>query len=188
MATQEQITELVTKMAEQRSLLLEQVLALSDEVASRVPVGKTGEEQWTVKEQLAHLCEMELNYDSWVEAALREESPSVAGRPAPPAAIPIEGANKHAVQELVDVLKAERRDTLAMIERLSPEDFDRTATQPMFGTLTVLQWLRSFYRHDRMHMDQIAGREPDYQPRYTGSEPNQRAARIARTGEAPGNG
>jgi hypothetical protein len=188
MASQEQITELVTKMAEQRSRLLEQVLALSDDVASHVPVGKTGEEQWTVKEQLAHLAEMELNYDSWVEAALREENPSLGGRSAPPAAIPIEEANRHSVQDLVDVLKAERRDTHAQIERLSPEDFDRTATQPMFGTLTVLQWLRSFYRHDRMHMDQVAGREPEYQPRYTGSEPNQRAARIARTAGAPANG
>jgi hypothetical protein len=45
----------------------------------------------------------------------------------------------------------------------------------MFGELTVLQWLRSFYRHDRMHTDQIAGRDPEYKPRFVGGqEPDQR--------------
>jgi hypothetical protein len=30
----------------------------------------------------------------------------------------------------------------------------------------VLQWLRSYYRHDRMHRAQILGEESAYQPRY----------------------
>ena len=65
------------------------------------------------------------------------------------------------------------------IETLTPEQYDRTATQPMFGTLTVLQWLRSYYRHDRMHQAQIAGREQSYKPRFAGgSEPDQRRTRI----------
>ena len=63
----------------------------------------------------------------------------------------------------------------ARSRRKTPEQFERTATQRMFGTLTVLQWLRSFYRHDRMHADQIGGREPEYRPRFTGAEPNQRS-------------
>jgi hypothetical protein len=44
----------------------------------------------------------------------------------------------------------------------------------MFGTLTVMQWLRSYYRHDRMHYDQVRGAEPTYKPRFTGAEPDQR--------------
>jgi hypothetical protein len=48
----------------------------------------------------------------------------------------------------------------------------------MFGSLTVLQWLRSFYRHDRQHSAQIAGRKSDYQPNFRGKEPNQRKARL----------
>ena len=57
---------------------------------------------------------------------------------------------------------------------MRPEDFDRTASQRMFGTLTVMQWLRSYYRHDRMHFDQVRGEEPEYKPRFTGQEPDQR--------------
>ncbi|HZQ37877.1 MAG TPA: DinB family protein [Dehalococcoidia bacterium] len=179
MATAEQVSELLTKMAEERARLVEQARGVSEADAEVMPVGKTGEEEWTVKEQLAHLCEMELGYDLWVNAALREENPNVGGLTAPRAAIPIEEANGHAVAELLDVMARERDDTLALIRGLSLEQFDRTATHPMFGTLTVMQWLRSFYRHDRMHADQIAGREPEYKPKFTGAEPNQRAARIA---------
>ncbi len=181
MATRAEIDELTQKMAEQRARLIAQVQALSDEEATRMPVDKTGEEQWTVKEQLAHLAEMELSYDSWVRAALAGDNPSVAGSEPPRPAIPIEAANGHSVSELLAQLAAEREDTLTMIGGMTPEQFDRTATQPAFGTLTALQWLRSFYRHDRMHADQIAGRDPDYKPKFAnGVEPNQRQARIER--------
>jgi hypothetical protein len=40
--------------------------------------------------------------------------------------------------------------------------------------MSVLQWLRSYYRHDRMHLAQIQGRKSDYQPRFVGGEPDQR--------------
>ncbi len=94
-------------------------------------------------------------------------------------AVRLEQANRHPVSELVAELRQQRERTLALIERLRPADYDRTASQPMFGTLTVLQWLRSYYRHDRMHQAQIAGRASDYQPRYaTGSEPDQRRTRL----------
>lgn len=185
MATAEQVDELLQKMAEQRGRLIEQVLALSDEEATRMPVDKTGEEQWTVKEQLAHLCEMELAYDAWVRAALAADNPSVGAGSGPRAEIPLEAANGSGVRELVAVLEAERGDTLRLIRSIPLDGFERPATHPMFGTLSVMQWLRSFYRHDRMHMDQIAGRDPEYKPKFTGAEPNQRAARLARQASDP---
>ncbi len=75
----------------------------------------------------------------------------------------------------MEALEEERGGTLALIRALIPEDFDRTARQPMFGELTVLQYLRSFYRHDRMHFDQMSGRDPAYKPRFVdGREPDQR--------------
>ena len=58
---------------------------------------------------------------------------------------------------------------------MAPEQFEHAASQPMFGRLTVMQWLRSYYRHDRMHRDQIGGREPEYKPKFAGGkEPDQR--------------
>ena len=60
---------------------------------------------------------------------------------------------------------------------MTPSDFDRRASNSLFGSLTVMQWLRSYYRHDRMHVDQISGLEPSYKPQFaSGREPDQRRA------------
>jgi len=121
---------------------------------------------------------MERSYDSWVRAALREENPDISTVRAVPVEIPIERANEHTVPELLRALELERAYTLGLIDGIPLDGFDRAATSPVFGTLTVLQWLRSFYRHDRQHGAQVLGRQSDYRPNFRGKEPNQRKARL----------
>jgi DinB superfamily len=178
MATREQVEELKAKMAEERAALIAAARSLSAADAVRVPVDAEGEEQWTAHEQLAHLNEMERSYDAWVRAALEEDGADLAGIPWQQVAVPIEEANSHSVDELLRNLELERAYTLGLIDGISLEGFDRTAVSSIFGRLTVLQWLRSFYRHDRQHGAQIAGRKSDYQPNFKGKEPNQRRARL----------
>jgi hypothetical protein len=178
MATREQVDELKQKMAEQRAELLAAARSLSPNDALSVPKDAEGEEQWTALEQLAHLWEMERSYDSWVLRALHEDNPELAGSLAEPVAIPIEAANTHTIDEMVECLLKERTYTLGIIDAIRLDDFERTAVSPIFGQLTVMQWLRSFYRHDRQHAAQIQGRKSDYQPNFKGEEPNQRKARI----------
>jgi hypothetical protein len=178
MATREQVAELKAKMAEERAALIAAGRGLSIEDALRVPKDAEGEEQWTALEQLAHLWEMERSYDAWVRAALASDNPDLRGVVGEPVAIPIEAANGHIVDELMRALEVDRAYTLGLIDGISLDGFDRTATSPVFGTLTVLQWLRSFYRHDRQHAAQIQGRQSDYKPSFKGSEPNQRRARL----------
>jgi hypothetical protein len=179
MATQEQVDELKTKMREQRAVLIEAARSLTPVDALRVPVDAQGEEQWTALEQLAHLWEMERSYDSWVLAALRGDNPDLRGVYGSPVEIPIEKANDATIADLLSWLEVERSYTRGLIDALPLDAFDRTATSPIFGTLTVLQWLRSFYRHDRQHGAQILGRKSDYQPQFKdGKEPDQRKARI----------
>lgn len=178
MATLEQINDLKTKMAEERAGLLAVARTLSPEDSLRVPVDAEGEEQWTALEQLAHLCEMERSYDAWVRAALKEDVPDLSKIPWQQVDIPVEQANNHTIPELIQKLEMERAYTLGLIDGISLDDFERKAKSPMFGELTVLQWLRSFYRHDRQHAAQIAGRKSDYQPNFKGKEPNQRKARL----------
>lgn len=178
MATAELVAELKQKMAEERAALIAAATGLSPEDSLHVPVDAEGEEQWTALEQLAHLLEMERAYDSWVVAALRQNNPDISTIRSEPVAIPIERANAHTVAELLRALELERAYTLGLIDGIPLEGFDRTATSPVFGTLTVLQWLRSFYRHDRQHAAQVLGRQSDYRPNFVGKEPNQRKARL----------
>lgn len=175
MATRAEIDDLLAKMSAERGRFLTVAATLSEAEAARKPVGQTGEAEWTAKEQLAHLGEMESNYVAWVRAALNTDGADLTGVRGEPVAIPVERALQHRMADLIAELVARRAQTNDFIRSLKPDDFDRTARQPMFGELTVLQWLRSFYRHDRMHTDQIAGREPEYKPRFLdGREPDQR--------------
>ena len=178
--TLDDVAALTAKMAEERGKLIAAAEGLRGDDADRVPVDAVGEEQWTAKEQLAHLWEMEKSYTAWCRAALELDGVDVSGVRGDPVDIPIEDAPDHSVRELLDALITERAATNEFIAELSLEQFHRTASNPAFGQLTVMQWLRSFYRHDRQHTAQIEGRQSDYQPNFqSGVEPNQRRMRIA---------
>jgi hypothetical protein len=179
MADQDSIRELLDKMEAERGRLLSPAEALADADAARTPPDGQGEAGWSPKQQLAHLAEMETAYRAWVERALAEDDPDVSRVTGERPRIALTAAHEHTVADLTAQLRDQRAITLRLIESLTPEQFERTASQPMFGRLTVMQWLRSYYRHDRMHSDQIAGREPDYKPRFVGGkEPDQRRHRI----------
>lgn len=171
MADETAIQDLTEKMAHERARLMEILTALSEEAASTAL--KPGD--WNAKEQMAHMCEMESAYRAWVEKALAEDGANIDGVGGEPVAIPLEGVNQHRAADLIAEMNRQREKTLRLIDSLKPEDYDRKATNALFGTLTVLQWLRSYYRHDRMHYDQISGEEPTYRPRFlSGREPDQR--------------
>ena len=177
--TQQDINDLLSKMALERGKLVTAAEALRGDDADRVPVDAVGEEQWTAKEQLAHLWEMERSYVAWCRAALAESGADVSGVRGIPVDIPIEQAPEHSVRKLLDELISERERTNHFIRSLLLEQFSNTAVTPGFGELTVMQYLRSFYRHDRQHTAQIEGRQSDYKPNFqSGVEPNQRQMRI----------
>ena len=182
--TQDDVEALISKMALERGKLIAAAEGLRGDDADQVPVDAVGEEQWTAKEQLAHLMEMERNYVAWCRAALVESGTHISGSYDMPVEIPIEHAPKHTVRELLDELIGERERTNHFIRSLLLQQFSNTAITPGFGELTVMQYLRSFYRHDRQHTAQIEGRQSDYQPNFaSGVEPNQRQMRIERVAE-----
>lgn len=178
MATRAQVDELLAKMAAERERLVTLVRSLPESALRTAPLDAEGEAEWTPLEQLAHLAEMERTYDAWVRAALEQENPDLSSIPWQTVEIPVERALEATLDDLLLQLERERARTLALIRSLPLDAFDRPATSPLFGTLTVLQWLRSFYRHDRQHIAQIMGVESDYRPNFLGGrEPDQRRRR-----------
>lgn len=171
MATQQQIDELAQKMAEEREKLLAALEAMDEAALESSPV----EGEWNSKQQMSHLCEMESAYRAWVECALEEDGANVDGVFGKPPAIRLEDATNHSGAQHIAEMRRQRAETMRLIDGLALDDYDRTATSKMFGTLTVMQWLRSYYRHDRMHVDQLSGKDPEYKPKFqSGAEPDQR--------------
>lgn len=169
MATQADIDELLAKIREERDTLLAGLDGLTEEYAGTRPPEGDGEEAWSPKEQLSHLAEMEVSYLATAEGAitgLEVTRQTVA--------FPLETSEAATVRQLVDELMRLRTQTIAYIEGLPLDAFDRHVVSGAFPDMSVLQWLRSYYRHDRMHLAQILGRKPDYTPRFVGGEPDQR--------------
>ncbi len=174
--TETDVQELLAKLDEERLALLATLDGMSDAAAEfRPPDRSHGEDGWSVKEQLAHLAEMETTYRAWVQRAVVESNPDLAtGTVRDPVAYPLEDAERVPLLAHRAALEEQRTRTLAILDSLSLADFGRTARSG-FGELSVLQFLRSFYRHDRMHRAQILGLESDYRPRWgPAGEPDQR--------------
>src|SRR5579884_2856041 len=95
MATEAEIHDLLEKMREERARFVAQARTLTEDEAARRPEGKTGEEEWSAKEQLAHMWEMERNYVAWVRRALEEDGADLTGVHGERPAITIERANEH---------------------------------------------------------------------------------------------
>ncbi len=178
------VTDLLDKMTEERATLFESARSLSEEDANRVPANATGEEQWTAKEQLAHLLESDRVHTSFAKAAIGQSGVDITAirlTASEHVAIPIERAPDHNVGEIIAAMEKERARALQFVRSLRLEEFERIGKDNEFGDLTVMQWLRSLYRHDRQHRAQIEGRKSDYEPRYlSGKEPEQRLARRAK--------
>jgi uncharacterized damage-inducible protein DinB len=176
MASEADLQDLLSKLDEERTALLATLDGMSEDAAEFRPPDKThGEEGWSVKEQLAHLSEMETTYRAWVHRAVLESNPDLSeGTVREPVSYRLEDAERVTLAEHRAELEEQRARTLAVLDTLSLEEFDRTARSG-FGELSVLQFLRSFYRHDRMHRAQILGLESDYRRRWgAGGEPDQR--------------
>jgi hypothetical protein len=172
MADAQQIGELKTKMREQRDRLLRLLETFSEQDAER---STSGEGQWSAKQQMSHLCEMETMYRAWVQKALEEDGANIDRVAGEAPSIPLEKAQGSSVAEHLAEMRRQRQLTEDLIASMSPQDFDRRAENRLFGSLTVMQWLRSYYRHDRMHVDQVQGQHSSYKPQYAGGrEPDQR--------------
>ena len=153
-----ELEELLEKLESQRGQLVGQVQQMTEEEAGRRP----SERAWSAKEQLLHLATFERLWLEWA-MAVRDEPGSEVGPPPPnPEAYP--EAQTRSLDDILGELASARSDTLAAIEGLTSEELKRRGRHLLFGEMNVLQMLRSLYRHDRMHMDQMGGREPSFRP------------------------
>lgn len=157
-----ELEELLQKLDSHRRELVSQVQEMSEEEAGRRPA----EGEWSAKEQLVHLAAFERLWLEWA-MKVRDEPGSEVGPPPPnPSAYP--EAETRSLADLLGELASARSDTLAAIEGLTDDELKRRGKHLLFGEMSVLQMLRSLYRHDRMHMDQMAGCEPSFRLRRPG--------------------
>jgi hypothetical protein len=178
MYTTEQVSQLHEKMTRERATLLDVACSLTPDQARRGnPDRMDGEEGWSPLQQLHHLWAAEMMYRQWALAAAEGRNPDFATMPYTEPAVDFDDVHNHSVDEVLAQLVAEREKTLEAIKDLSVDQYARTGRHPIWGDISVMQLLRSYYRHDRMHRMQIQGVEPDYQPSGRAANTNQKIVR-----------
>jgi uncharacterized damage-inducible protein DinB len=151
------LTELLVKLAETRATTFELVRNMDDDARRTHP----SPDGWSVHQQLAHLAEMEHIWLSWALAIASEPGIEV-GDPGPTPTPGVETADRRTFEDLETQLCHVRVQTLRSISRLSTEELAHVGRHQWFGPMSVLQSLRAIYRHDRVHQDQMQGRETTF--------------------------
>lgn len=156
--------DLLERLEANRKRLLEIVAEMSEE--QLVWPHKPGDR--SPKGQLLHVAETELSYvERWARRARDEDRPDVgvdrqAARQASAEAPLYDEANALSLAELLSRLEKSRENTLKFLQETPDDQFPRVARNTPFGDMTVWQLLKSLYRHDEMHWDEILGRTSRY--------------------------
>ncbi len=109
-------------------------------------------EAFTAIEQLCHVRDIEIEgYHVRIRRTLAELDPVLASIDSEPLAI---GRNYGAAdaQEVLASFTAARTRTLAMLEGLTREQFDRTASFEGYGPLTLRSLVHYLCSHDQQHL------------------------------------
>lgn len=155
--------EMLAKFQQHRQALLAQLDGVSDEQASQPQPGAEGE--WTIKQQLAHLALAEEVYRHCAVDVRDQDRPDLAHYWETGNMQAVDTANARPLSELIAQIESEREQTLAVIAATPDAALERQGVNTPFGDLSIGQLLRSIYRHDRMHLDQIALRPMSFVPR-----------------------
>ena len=111
------------------------------------------EGRWSIADVIAHLGDLEMIYALRMRTALATDGADLA-------ALPQDAwvANVHRrepVSELLEQFWFHRRMNVALAERLSDAELERTGKHPMYGVLTIRDMLGRITRHDEKHLGQI---------------------------------
>lgn len=111
-------------------------------------------DEWSAKELVSHMTEMERRYIEWLESIVRFDEPRIEafdGDSVEPRT-PVEQQD---IFETMDELAALRRQTVYLLATLDDEDWERCGIHPYLGPLTLMQVAREMNEHDLAHLWQL---------------------------------
>lgn len=110
-------------------------------------------EDWTVRQVVHHLADSEAMAYIRLRRLIAEDDPLIAGYDEP------EWARRlhydRPIEASLAVLRAVRAASLELIERLTPDEWERGGTHSDSGAYSVGDWLRIYAGHSHDHADQI---------------------------------
>jgi hypothetical protein len=132
---------------------------LGDDALSRRP----SEDEWSCKELVGHMCEMERRYIARLERIVRLDEPHIDAFDAD-TALREEPADEQHVFDVMDEFAVQRRQLVYLLWSLDDADWERRGVHPYLGPLTITQVAREMNEHDLSHVWQLRRLCDRFQP------------------------
>lgn len=114
----------------------------------------TDPDEWSAKQQLSHMCEMERRYIGWLECIAREDDARL--KPFDGDSIePEVPLDRVGVYELMEEFGALRQQCVYLLWSLDEYDWERTGEHPYLGPRSILDIAREMNEHDLAHLWQL---------------------------------
>lgn len=132
---------------------------VTDEELDRAPA----DGGWTVRQVAHHLADSEAMAYTRIRRLIADDDPQIAGYDEPAWAERLH--YDRPIGEALAVMRAVRAASLALLESLTPEEWERTGVHTESGAYSVDRWLEIYAAHPHEHADQIrAARGSRQQP------------------------
>jgi uncharacterized damage-inducible protein DinB len=136
-----------TRLYYQHKSLVDMIDGLSDEMIRRQVIpGK-----WSIFENIVHLQTYQHTFIDRVKQILENNNPSFSRYTAESDPLFLDNCGK-SVREIIADLLAIRKEMAAEIVSFPEPDLVKTGTHPVFGKMTMLQWLNFFLLHEAHHL------------------------------------
>lgn len=110
--------------------------------------------EWSVREIIHHLADSEMEGAMRLRRLLAESRPRIAGYDQEAFARCL-WYDRRPIAAALTAIQAAHETTVEILQRLTPEDWQREGIHSEFGRFTVEDWLRLYAAHVHEHADQI---------------------------------
>ena len=145
--TMQMPSSISTRLHYQHKTLLDIIEGLSDEqIRRQVVTGK-----WSIFENIVHLQTYQHTMVARIKQMLENSSPLFPRYGAETDPEFIENCGKTTREIMQDMITV-RKLMASEISSFPPEDLIKTGTHPVFGEMTILQWVNFFLLHEAHHL------------------------------------
>lgn len=140
-------TSITTRLQYQHKSLVELIDGLSDEQIRRpVEAGK-----WSIFENIVHLATYQHTFICRLKKILCETNPSFERYAAESDTLFHDNLTK-STREIMHDLLSIRKDLAAEVDKFQEKDICRYGYHPLYGKMTLVQWLNFFLLHEAHHL------------------------------------
>ena len=111
-------------------------------------------DEWSCKELVFHMMEMERRYIDWLERMVRMDDPNIAAFDGD-SITPAEPIDEQHILDMMDEFGVLRRQTVYLLWSLDGDDWERGGVHPYLGRRTIIEVAREMNEHDLAHLWQL---------------------------------